>query len=109
MEIVPEPVRHTIETINILLTSSSRSVLYVTDPRFPPTIYGPRALCLGHKSKGKSSVRNLRYGPRTSVSKRYIESEIMMYPQVANVVREYLGELTLGQILWKKINSCKVE
>ena len=29
---------HNRDIINILLTSSSRSVLQVTDPRFPPTI-----------------------------------------------------------------------
>ena len=32
---------------------------------FPPTIYGSRASRLGHKSKGKNPVRNLRYRPRT--------------------------------------------
>ena len=35
------------------------------DPRFPPSIYRPRASRLGHKSRRKNSVRNLRYGPRT--------------------------------------------
>ena len=28
-------------------------------------IYGPRTLRMGHKSKGKNSVHNLRYRPRT--------------------------------------------
>ena len=35
------------------------------DPRFFPSIYGPSALRLGHKSMGKNSVRNLQYGPKT--------------------------------------------
>ena len=55
------------DIINILLTSFSRFVLQVTDPRFFPLIYGPRASRLGHKSTGKNSVRNLQYGPRTQL------------------------------------------
>ena len=31
------------------------------------SIYGPRALGLGHKSKGKNLGRNLQYGPRTQL------------------------------------------
>ena len=52
------------DIINILPTSFFRAVLQVTDPRFPPLIYNPRASHLGHKSKGKNSVRNLQYGPQ---------------------------------------------
>ena len=48
------------DIINILPTSFFRAVLQVTDPRFPPLIYNPRASHLGHKSKGK----NLQYGPQ---------------------------------------------
>ena len=44
---------------NILLTSFSRSVLWVTDPHFFLLIYGLRASRLGHKQTGKNSVRNL--------------------------------------------------
>ena len=40
--------------INVLLTSSSPSILEVTDPRFLfPLIYGPLALRFGHKSMEK--------------------------------------------------------
>ena len=53
------------DLVNILLASFSRSMLSVTDPRFFPLIYSPHTLCLGHKSTGKNSVRNLQYGPRT--------------------------------------------
>ena len=43
----------------LLLTSSSRSVLKVTDPRFFPSIYGPHALRLGHISKGRNEDPSL--------------------------------------------------
>ena len=56
-----------IDTINILLTSFSRSELQTTDPRFFPLIYSQRALRLGHKSTRKNSVRNLQYRPRSRV------------------------------------------
>ena len=50
-------VRHTIE-INKYLTNLVFSVRTVS--------YGSSFLrLLGHKSKGKNSVRNLRYGPQT--------------------------------------------
>ena len=45
MEIVAEPGGHNRDIINILLTS--RTLV------FSPTIYGPRASRLGHKSKGE--------------------------------------------------------
>ena len=47
---------HSRDIINFLLTSFSRSVLLVTDPRFPPPIYAPHCSCIGisgHKSMGK--------------------------------------------------------
>ena len=58
---------HNIDIINTLLIPSSRSVQWVTDPRFSPAMYGLRASCLhlGHKSKEKNSDRNSRYGPQT--------------------------------------------
>ena len=35
------------------------------DPHFFPSIYGPRASCLGHKLMEKNLVHNLQYGPKT--------------------------------------------
>ena len=37
----------------------------MTDPRFFPSIYGPRVSRLGHKSMEKNSVRYLQYGSKT--------------------------------------------
>ena len=51
--------------INILLASFFRSVLLIRDPRFFPSIYGPHASRLGHKSMEKNLVRNLQYAPKT--------------------------------------------
>ena len=60
------PLKHTRDIINILLTSFSRSVLQVTDPRFFPLRFMARALRAWAINRGgKKSVRNLRYGPRT--------------------------------------------
>lgn len=53
---------HSTDIINTLLTSFSQSVLQVMDSR---PIYGPYALCLGHKSIEQNLVHNLQYGPRT--------------------------------------------
>ena len=49
--------------INILLTSSSRSILQITDSCFFP--YDLIPCRRAWASKGKKSVRNLLYGPRT--------------------------------------------
>ena len=43
---------------------SSRSILQVTDPRFFPYDLWPKPEERGHR-RGKNSVRNLLYGPRT--------------------------------------------
>ena len=52
--------------INILLASFARSVQQVMDHVFfLPCFNGTRASRLGHKRKGKNSVHNLSYGPRT--------------------------------------------
>ena len=52
--------------IKILLASFARPVRQVMDPRFSlPCFHGLCASCLGHKRKGKTSVYNLPYGPRT--------------------------------------------
>ena len=57
----------------LLLTEfKGRTVIY--GPRFSPSIYGPSAKRVGHKSKGKTRVRNLQYGPRNEVSKIFIIS-----------------------------------
>ena len=42
MEIVPEPIRHTTEIHVVILTSSSRSVLEVMDPRLVPCDLWPK-------------------------------------------------------------------
>ena len=47
----------------LLAEFSVRTVNY--GPSFFPSIYGPRASRLGHKSMEKNSVRNLQYGPKT--------------------------------------------
>ena len=47
----------------ISLVFSVRTVNYGSS--FFPSIYGPRALRLGHKSMEENLVRNLQYGPKT--------------------------------------------
>ena len=46
---------HNRDIINILLTSSSQSVLYVTDPRFFPYDLWPARLMLGPQIKGEKT------------------------------------------------------
>ena len=53
-----------LEYQNTSYKPSSRAVLYVTDRCFPPSIYDPSARCEGHKSKGKTTIPILQYGPR---------------------------------------------
>ena len=46
----------------LLAEFSVRTVNY--GPSFFPSIYGPRASRLGHKSMEKTRTRNLQYGPK---------------------------------------------
>ena len=55
------------DAINILLTSFSRYLLYITDPHFFPLIYGPNSSRLSHKSMAKDLVCSLQYGPQISL------------------------------------------
>ena len=48
-------------------------------PLFFPSIYGPRALRLGHKSMRKNAGRNLQYGPRTRLIRGYLSTDIARY------------------------------
>ena len=70
MEIVPEPGRHKIDIINIILISffSVRTVSYGSS--FFSLRFIARALrAWAINRRGKHSVRNLRYGPRTRLAR----------------------------------------
>ena len=60
---VPQTGRSHIVKHLISLVFSVRTVNY--GPSSFPSIYGPRASRLGHKSMEKNSVRNLQYRPKT--------------------------------------------
>ena len=60
---VYEVIRHSRDTINVFLTSSSRSILQVTDPRFFSLRFMSRTLrAWAINQWGNKSVRNLQYG-----------------------------------------------
>ena len=65
LHLFPVPQTGRSHIINILLASFFWSVLSITDPRFLPSIYGPHASRLGHKSMEKNLVRNLQNVPKT--------------------------------------------
>ena len=54
---------------------------------FFPSIYGPRASRLGHKSMEKNSVRNLQYGPKTRLMKG-----IYSFPLFVSLKTRYLAK-----------------
>ena len=80
----------TCKDLYLLLTEfEGRTANY--GPRFSHSIYGPSALRSGHKSKGKTRVRNLQYGLRNKVSKIFIISLYIEIESAKNKVLDLVG------------------
>ena len=86
--------------INILLTSFSRSVLLVTNPRFSRWFMAHALRAWAISEREKTRIRNLQYGPRTRLV-RGINQPLRVRPQISTTP-DVTTNKTNPQALWRK-------